>query len=236
MGYSSFLPRLVIEARAHRLRIAPRRVVAISEPLPPEVRAMVEEAWGAPVASGYGMSEGAFTGACRGGLHLPDDLCIVEAVDAEGRPVGPGERSHHLYLTNLYNHTLPLIRYEVTDELILVADPCRCGCAMRRIEDPQGRLDDLFEYERGVVVHPHVFRSVLGRHHQIVEYQVRQTRLGAHVDVVVDQNIDLSRLSVEIEAALADAGVDSPRVTSATAENIERQPSGKLKRFWPRDG
>ena len=36
MGYSSFLPRLAAEARARRLRIAPQRVVAISEPLLPE--------------------------------------------------------------------------------------------------------------------------------------------------------------------------------------------------------
>lgn len=236
MGYSSFLPRLVIEARSQRLRIAPRRVVAIAEPLPPELRAMVEEEWGAPVASGYGMSEGAFAGACSHGLHLPDDLCIIEAVDAEGRPVTPGERSHRLYVTNLYNHTLPLIRYEVTDELTLLDDPCPCGCAMRRVEDPQGRIDDLFEYESGVVVHPHVFRSLLGRHHQIVEYQVRQTRLGAHCDVVVDQNIDHSRVSVEIEAALAVVGIDNPRVTTATVESIERQTSGKLKRFCPLDG
>ena len=236
MGYSSFLPRLVVEARAGRLRIAPRRVVAISEPLQPEVRTIVEQAWGAPVASGYGMSEGAFAGACGYGLHLPDDLCLVEAVDAGSRPVGPGERSHHLLVTNLYNHVLPLIRYAVTDELTLVAGPCPCGCAMRRVEDPQGRLDDMFEYEGRVVVHPHVFRSVLGRHREIIEYQVRQTPLGAHVDVVVDQHMDLLRLSGEIEAALADVGVGSPRVTSAATEIIQRQSSGKLKRFHPLDG
>ena len=55
MGYSSFLPRLAAEARARRLRIAPQRVVAISEPLLPEVRADLEATWGVPVASGYGM-------------------------------------------------------------------------------------------------------------------------------------------------------------------------------------
>lgn len=93
MGYSSFLPRLVIEARARRLRIAPRRVVAISEPLQPEVRAIVEEAWSAPVASGYGMSEGAFAGACRHGLHLPDDLCLIEAVDASSPTPPPSPRT-----------------------------------------------------------------------------------------------------------------------------------------------
>ncbi|GAC1589905.1 MAG: phenylacetate--CoA ligase family protein [Acidimicrobiales bacterium] len=233
MGYSSFLPRLVVEARAGRLHIAPRRVVAISEPLQPEVRMAVEEAWGAPVASGYGMSEGVFTGACPHGLHLPDDLCFVEALDPDGQPVGPGQRSHHLLVTNLYNHTLPLIRYEVSDEVTLVRDLCPCGCAMRRIEDPQGRLDDVFEYTGGVVVHPHLFRSVLARHGGIIEYQVRQTVRGAHVDVVVDQRTDLVDLNGEIESALRAVGIDDPRVTSQAIAAVARQPSGKLKRFSP---
>ena len=89
MGYSSFLPRLAIEARSGRLHITPRRVIAISEPLLPETRQVIHETWGAPIANGYAMSEGIFTGCCGHGIHLPDDVCIFEPVDADGRPVGP---------------------------------------------------------------------------------------------------------------------------------------------------
>ena len=120
MGYSSFLPRLALEAQSGRLRIAPRRVIAISEPLLPEARRVIHETWGAPIANGYGMSEGVFTGFCGDGIHLPDDLCIFEPVDADGRPVGPGALSHRVLVTNLYNHTQPLIRYEVTDQVTLI--------------------------------------------------------------------------------------------------------------------
>ena len=83
MGYSSFLAMIAGEADARRLRIAPRRVVAISEPLLPEARAVIERTWGVPVANGYGMSEGVFTGACGQSMHLPDDLCIVEPIGAD---------------------------------------------------------------------------------------------------------------------------------------------------------
>jgi phenylacetate-coenzyme A ligase PaaK-like adenylate-forming protein len=94
MGYSSYLPRLIAEAAAGRLRIAPRRVIAISEPLLPEVRAALEETWGTPVANSYGMSEGVFVGTCRhGGMHLPDDLCLFEPMDARWRPVSPRSAS-----------------------------------------------------------------------------------------------------------------------------------------------
>ena len=160
MGYSSFLPRLASEARAHRLRIAPQRVVAISEPLLPEARADLEATWGAPVASGYGMSEGLFSGFCGYGSHLPDDLCLLEPVGVDGTPVDRGTTSATVYVTNLYNRVVPLIRFEVTDEVTVVDGPCPCGSVFRRIADPLGRLDDSFVYPDGTVIHPHVFRSL----------------------------------------------------------------------------
>jgi phenylacetate-coenzyme A ligase PaaK-like adenylate-forming protein len=184
MGYSSFLPRLALEAQSGRLRITPRRVIAISEPLLPEARQVIHETWGAPIANGYGMSEGIFTGCCGHGNHLPDDLCIFEPVDADGRPVGPGELSHRVLVTNLYNHTQPLIRYEVTDQVTLINGTCPCGSSFRRIEDPQGRLDDTFEYADGLSVHPHLFRSALSQQPAVIEYQVRQTRRGATIGIV----------------------------------------------------
>ena len=91
MAYSSFLPRLAMEAQGGRLHITPRRIVAISEPLLPETRQIVHQTWGAPIANGYAMSEGVFSGFCGHGIHLPDDLIIFEPVDVDGRPVGAGE-------------------------------------------------------------------------------------------------------------------------------------------------
>ena len=48
----------------------------------------------------------------------------------------------------------------------------------------RGRVDDVFTYDGGVQVHPHVFRSVLCRDRGIVEYQVRQTATGADVAAI----------------------------------------------------
>ena len=79
--------------------------------------------------------------------HLSDDLLIVEPVDEDGLPVAPGERSAKVYLTNLFNRALPLIRYEITDEVTIAAEPCPCGSAHRCVSDIQGRLDDAFVYD-----------------------------------------------------------------------------------------
>lgn len=232
MGYSSFLPTVAREADAGRLRISPRRVVAISEPLLPEARAMIERTWGAPVANGYGMSEGVFTGACGQSVHLPDDLCIVEPIDSNGRPAGPDEPGCGVLITNLYNPLLPSIRYEVSDELNVLDGTCPCGSAMTRIADPLGRTDDVFTFGDSIVAHPHVFRSVLA-HPGITEYQVRQADRGAHIRIVATQ-VDRSVLQHELEHKLAGLGLAEPRVTVEHVDAIERLPTGKLQRFVPR--
>jgi phenylacetate-coenzyme A ligase PaaK-like adenylate-forming protein len=102
----------------------------------------------------------------------------------------------------------------------------------RSIADIEGRLDDVFVYEGDVLIHPHVFRSVLGRQAGMVEYQVRQTARGADVlalgafgaPVVIGQRL---------ESELAHLGVPSPRVTVRVVPALERQATGKVRRFVP---
>jgi phenylacetate-CoA ligase len=149
--------------------------------------------------------------------------------------VPDGVRSQRVYVTNLYNLALPLIRFEVTDEVTVVGGTCPCGSAFRRIADPQGRLDDTFAYPGGVSIHPHVFRSSLGQHRQIIEYQVQQAPRGAEIRVVTDAPLDTAGAAMMIGEALAAAGLEQPDVTITHAA-LDRQTSGKLKRFIPLPG
>ncbi len=172
-------------------------------------------------------------GCDRGGTHISEDQLIVEPVDLAGRPVSPGERSAKVYLTNLYNPVLPLIRYEITDEITVLPEPCPCGSAHRRIADVQGRLDDVFNY-RGLRVHPHLFRTALSHEAGVVEYQVRQTPAGAAIAVRCAAPVSLDGLRARIAAALALAGLDRPQVTVETVDRLERPGDpAKLKRFIP---
>lgn len=233
-AYPAALYSLTHSVASGALRIAPRTVLSIAEPLLPEIRAAVEGAWGAPVLNVWGASEGVSASSCGQGrgLHLSDDLAIVEPVDRLGRPVPPNQLAAKIYVTVLYNHTMPLIRYEITDELTVLDQPCRCGSAHRLIEDPQGRLDDSFRYG-DVLVHPHLFRSALGQRRDVVEYQVRQTPVGADVSVRCQAAIDLGALREELQDGLARLGLAEPKVSVRPVPRIERHDSGKLKRFLP---
>lgn len=239
VAYASSLALLVHEARAGRLDIRPHVVTATSEPLLPEVRAAVVDAWGATVVNLWGTSEGCITGVGCGegdGMHLTEDMLIVELVDAEGRPVPAGVRADKIYLTNLFNLALPLIRYEVTDQVTLLDEPCPCGLAFARVADIEGRLDDVFRWSSGVAVHPHVFRSVLARERRVLEYQVRQTADGAEVDVRCGDAIDERALAARLEGELARLGLVSPCVAVSRVERLMRTGAGKLRRFVPLAG
>jgi phenylacetate-coenzyme A ligase PaaK-like adenylate-forming protein len=232
--YPSMLARLVGEARAGRLEISPRRILTMAEPLLPETRKAAEETWQAPVANMWGTSEAGVTaiGCFKGtGMHLTDDLLIVEAVDADGEPVPAGVRSHKVYVTNLFNPVMPLIRYEISDEVTLLDEPCACGSVHQRIADIEGRNDDTFVYGNGVSVHPHLFRSILGREPAISEYQVQQTRTGAEIVVCAEGAFDVESLDRKLGEALARAGCPEPAVTVTAGESIPRLATGKLKRF-----
>jgi len=236
-GYPSMLAVLAREAIAGRLRIAPRMVGSSGEPLLPEMRSAMEEAWRCPILNAWGASEGVFAGACGQGrgMHLSEDVAIFELVDKDGNPVTPGVRSAKMYITNLYNHVQPLIRYELTDEVTLIDEPCPCACAMRRIDDVEGRSDDVFVYAGGTMVHPLVFRSRLGSERNIVDYQVKQTATGADVAVRMQGAVDGRALGALLERDLKRAGLTMPKVNVEIVQSFNRQRTGKLKRFIPID-
>lgn len=234
-GYPSMIATLAHEAAAGRLRIPPRLIAVVSEPLLPEMRAAIEAAWSCPILNIYGTSEGATAGSCGQGrgMHLNEDLCIFEPVDNDGRPVPAGQRAAKLYITPLFNHAQPLIRYELTDEVTLIDEPCPCGSNLPRIDDIEGRADDMFVYRDGVIVHPLSFRSVLGHERHVMEYQVRQTERGAAIALRADGEVHAAAIRDAIERELAHLGLREPAVTVDVVNGFDRQSTGKLKRFFP---
>jgi hypothetical protein len=80
-------------------------------------------------------------------------------------------------------------------------------------------------------VHPHLFRSILGREPAISEYHVRQTRAGAEIVACAEGQLDVESLKRKLQEALASSGCREPAVTVTVVESIPRLATGKLKRF-----
>ena len=122
--------RLADEQAAGRLTIRPRTILSSGEVLTDAARARFRAAWGADLYDTYVMTETGLIGAeCpqRGGIHISEDLVIVESVDEQHQPVPHGTAGAKVLVTNLTNYAQPLIRYEVPDRITLSPDICPCG-------------------------------------------------------------------------------------------------------------
>ncbi|MGH9079428.1 MAG: phenylacetate--CoA ligase family protein [Acidimicrobiales bacterium] len=232
-AYPTALDLLIHEAKSDRLQIAPRYVESGGELLSERTRADVREVWGTEIDDCWGLSEGIYAFSCPAGpgMHLPDDLVIVEPVDLDGHPVLPGEPAAKLYITNLYNHAQPLIRFEVADGLTVFEGPCTCGSAHRRIDALTGRHDLVFRYGDGIRVYPMALAFALESERGLIEYQVRQTPRGVAVRAVLEPSVRIESLRERLLECLDVAGLVRPEVTIEPVGRIDRLPSGKLRQF-----
>jgi phenylacetate-CoA ligase len=232
-GYPSVLSLLATERAAGRLRIAPLAVTGSSEQFLADARARVAAAFGVGVVDQFGSTEGVLGSSAPddSAIVLASDLAIVELVDDRNRPVAPGTPSAKALVTNLMNPTQPLIRYELPDRFVRQPDAAGHGHLRVTVE---GRADDLLRFGE-VVVHPLVLRSVLVDTPEVVEYQVTQTRRGAHVAVVAPGGVHEPALAARLADALGGAGVHAAEVTVQSVAAVARHPdTGKTKRFVTR--
>jgi len=93
-------------------------------------------------------------------LHMETDWHIFEALDDQLHPVAAGTPGH-LFLTNLYNYTQPLIRYRMNDEIVINEHPCRCGSPLPTISNLAGRQEDFLWYDTAKGKRDFVHPSVL---------------------------------------------------------------------------
>jgi phenylacetate-CoA ligase len=108
-----------------------RALFVAGEPLSPARRARIAEIWDAAVVEEYGATEtGTLAGECpHGRLHLWADRAIFEVHDPRTgltRPAGVGQ----LVVTPLYRRAMPLLRYNIEDEVEVSYDDCACGWAL----------------------------------------------------------------------------------------------------------
>jgi phenylacetate-CoA ligase len=112
-GYTTALKILAAKQREGILKIAPVMIGTGGEAMTLADKAVLEQAFGCQASSGYGCTEHLMMGGSTPGgqtMILYDDDLIYEFME------------DHSLVTNLYNYTLPLIRYRMSDILRPVAN------------------------------------------------------------------------------------------------------------------
>ncbi|MFQ6171316.1 phenylacetate--CoA ligase family protein [Oryzobacter sp. R7] len=236
VGYASMLRVLAAEQEAGRLHITPAAVFSASEVLGDGGRRAIETAWGSAPFDVYAATETAGIGAeCEAhrGLHLFEDLVVVENVDDRDEPVDRGSYGHKVLVSVLGSRTLPLIRYELTDSVRLTADdaPCPCGRAFTRIDGIQGREEDALRLPAPggaeVLVQPAVFHAVMDTV-DLTGWQVAQEDDGLTVRVTGLAPAEGPVLGRALRVALTRAGAADQEVRVHRVERLARTPLGKV--------
>jgi phenylacetate-coenzyme A ligase PaaK-like adenylate-forming protein len=184
--YPSVIGMLAHEQLEGRLRISfnsPFSMLAsLSEPLTDEVRTLAKQAWNKDVLDCYASGEcPVIARSCKryGEMHVMSDLCVLEVVDEQGRAVPDGEIGAKVLVTNLFNETQPIIRYEMSDVTGYSREGCDCGWPFPTLMRVEGRTDDLFRVSRPDgghdTIHPYLFLAFASRFAQVRQYQIAQT-------------------------------------------------------------
>lgn len=240
--YPSLASLLAIEQLEGRLDIHPNAVTTNAEVRTPEMEQNIKNAWGIIPFNNYGSTESGLNIAidctCHRGLHIFEDFFIVEAVDGENKPVLDGQPGDKMLFTNLYNHTQPIIRYEISDVITLSAKPCECGHPFKMIADIEGRADDILYMQNdkgeGIPVHPHNLRSPAAEITDIKQYQIIQETDGLHLTIVLKKGAIadevISKLKDKFDSKLGTLGAQCPELHVSVVASIERDQE-KMGKF-----
>jgi phenylacetate-CoA ligase len=235
-GWPSLIWELAVAAMQGRLTIKPTWVSIAGEVCTPPVREAVRTAWGIEASEFWGCSEGTYAFPCGigDGMHVADDLVILEPADSDGNVVTYGQPADRLLLTNLYNLAQPLIRYDMADAVTMSDEPCTCGCAHRRITSVNGRINGAFEYASGARVPRAALEQAVLATPGVANFFVGKTAGGVDVSVVTDGSSDRQRLRTELVDVLRRHGKPEPDVVVREVDSIERLSRGKCRQFDPR--
>ena len=234
VSYASMARVLADEQLAGRLRIHPRVVFTSSEVLTDETRRRVTAAWGQPPFNQYAATEaGSIAAECtwHTGMHLFEDLVIVEVVDEDNQPVPPGVYGDKLLVTTLFSRTQPLIRYELSDRLRLATEPCLSEYPFALIDSVEGRTEDVLRLPAAaggtMAVHPLVFHRVMDTT-PASGWQIVQEDAGLTVLLsgVRDEFADVT-LADTLRQALIVQGAIAPPIMVRRVPAIPQTASGK---------
>ena len=239
--YASMAAMLADEQEAGRLDIHPALLALSAEGLPQEEYGRIARVFNAKVGNSYAASECMYhSSVCREGwLHVNADWVAFEPVDADYRPVAPGEQSHTVLISNLANRVQPILRYDLGDSVLQRPDPCPCGNPLPAIR-VQGRSADVLTFRTPggeVRLPPLALSQPVEAVRGVTLFQVAQSepdRLELRLQIAPTVNADTVWREAEagLRKVLAEHGLEHVAVERG-GEPPEQGRGGKFREVIP---
>jgi putative adenylate-forming enzyme len=158
IGPPSVLEQVALSAAFAQRPFRPQLLLAGAEPLFPQDKAFLEQAYGVAPRVIYQAKEGFLAAGCRkGGIHLNDDLIYFETL--------PLDRARFVPVITDFTRTSQCYRrFRLDDVLIAASTRCPCGQAFASVSAVEGRAHDvllletqtIFPLELNELVLPHL--------------------------------------------------------------------------------
>ena len=224
-AFSEFCKRKSL--KLHR----PKTIVSSGEKLYPHQRELIEEVFGAPVYDRYGSREFADI-ACecpeREGLHLMNDLYVVEVIHESGRIAEEGETGE-IVITDLSNYYMPFIRYRTGDLAVPSGKQCSCGRSLPMLERIEGRAFDTIRTPDGKSMGgffwTYLSRAVPG----IRSFQVEQNEINGVIFRIVPGPDWKNEYTKVLEEKVRENCGENFGADFRLVDEIPLTPSGKSK-------
>jgi len=133
----------------------------------------ITDLWDIELFSTYASTEmsTAFTECpAHTGNHVLTDLIYTEILDAQGKPVQPGEIGE-LVVTPLGTETMPLLRFATGDMLSYTEEKCTCGRNTIRLSPVIGRKQQKIKL-KGTSLYPQHIIEVLNNYGKIKSFVI----------------------------------------------------------------
>ena len=232
-GYPSRLNQVArVIMRDNSMGIKPKLVFTNSEKITPAIRANLRKAFGVEPVNVYDCWEcGNIAWECDAheGLHINADQFFVE-VAKDDHVVADGDPGE-IVITDLYNQTMPFIRYAIGDIGTKKKSLCSCGRNFPLLDMSVGRGAEMIYLNGGdQKVSVTVVASYLEAHNGLWEYQITQFKRGTiDVKVVGDKQFNNDVINQLEKKICTTFKLD--RVTINRVDQIDRTAAGKAKDF-----
>lgn len=214
---------------AEQLDVPPlKAIITTSEKVTPEMRSVMESAFGCKVFEEYSTVENVlFASECENGrLHVSPDVGVVEILRPDGSYCDPGEVGE-VVATSLMHYSQPFIRFRLGDLATWDDQTCLCGRAMPVIKEVVGRIEDVVTGPDGrqlVRFHGIFVNQPNVREGQIIQEALNRIRVNI-VPTPEFNEADVSDIIARVQQRLsAEVNV----IVEPVAE-IPRTKSGKFK-------
>ena len=236
-GYASSLTLLAkhIENRGKPLHLPQLKVVCTTgEPLYPNQRAIIQQAFGAPVANEFGSRDIGFTAheSPEGQMLLLSESMILEILDSEGQAVAPGETGEAV-ITGLCSQAQPFIRYRTGDMVKASDEKCKARRGLHVLGEIVGRSTDFIVAADGTIMHAlaviYVLRAIEGiGEFKIIQHSTTELEVQyvANIEHLNDTHWQ-QRAEQEISAQLKQRLGQSAHIALNKLDKIPPEKSGK---------